>query len=670
MNLALARGRAFALAFALVMSSCLLGSSCGGDTLSVELRRVQPAADPDCGAPQDTITFQVTALGDFPASEVTTIGGPLSDGATVSLSQLPLDTRVLRVSVFGDVGPRVIGKTAPFDFEELDDGDELSVFMTPPEGMCPTGPPTRARTRPILARAGAGVLVAGGVDSAGAPVAAVELYDPATGGFEVIAESLYTAPGDGLVGATATAVAAGRGSGPRVVIAGGASSGYQVYDAAARQLSPEFLLAPGRIHHAALALDDSSVLLAGGCEPAGDPRDPCSPGQLHATTTIIDLQEGRALPGPPLMVPRQGGVLVRDSAETALYVGGVDDAGQPVTDIERIVIDGSRTGEVIAAGIPAGVALPLASGGVLAGLAPSQSAPSAGFVEIPPKGGQAIAVADAPSPRQGATIAQLQNGRALVIGGEASGEVMVYEPAGDRFRLLPITLDIADAGAAALDDGTVLVLGGRDGQGARAEAWIVRSDLIGPYSSGIDLTFGSEGAEIFQQWIPSNPAQVTIEPETADELAHAVITSSGVGGALPSDWAVIAGPRFSRVGIRVRARSVGGGLAIMTGFRGPDDYVALILLPGQDATLFALTAGELERLECAAQTVTTAALLERDDSAVIEVTLGDRSLSAAIDGSNVIECRDLTDLPVGLVGVGAVGSAGEAIRIDSIIVSR
>src|SRR5690606_23025731 len=108
--------------------------------------------------------------------------------------------------------------------DALDDGDTLSVFMAPPRGLCPTGPPAFARTRPVVARASAGALVAGGTDAQGEPVIAIEYYDPDTGSFAVALDDHYGVGEHGLVGASMTSL------GTQVVIAGGGVPAYQTYD--------------------------------------------------------------------------------------------------------------------------------------------------------------------------------------------------------------------------------------------------------------------------------------------------------------------------------------------------------------------------------------------------------------------------------------------------------
>lgn len=658
-------------------------AGCGGETISVELRRIVPTSDPTCGAPDDAVRMQITALGDFPADRVVSIGGQLTRGTRLDLASLPSATRVLRISVFDAQGLRTIGKTAPLSLGDLDDGDVIPVFMTPPGGLCPTGRPMHARAAPIVARAGSAVLIAGGVDVTGAPVAAVERYDPATGTFTVLAESLYTSPEDGLIGATATSVsgvgvvAAGRDDpDARVVIAGGPSSGYQVYDAASDEFSAELLLNPGRAHHAAVALDAQRVFLAGGCGLPLAADGSCVPGRLHTATTIIDLEAGRAKPGPDLLAPRLGGALIVERPGVVLYLGGVLDNGQPAPVAERVVIDGDGPGETFAAAA-AGPTVQLASGAVLAGLASSRIAPSDQMFVVPPGSNQPISAASAPVPRQGAAFAGLENGRVLVVGGEGSGDVLLYEPAQDRFdALMGATLALDDPGVVALDDGSVLVVGGAAAGEAQAAASIVRVDLEGPFSTGMDLSFGVEATSTLPHWIPSSPARSRIEPAMDGELAHAVITAEQpielipeTDTAIPSSWAVIAGPRLTRGQVRLRARSLGAGIAILLSFRGPREHLAVIFVPDREVSAAIVQPDAVAPVACNAETVTADELRDRSDSAAIEVTI-DSDLTATIDGRVVLRCSGVGPVTTGLVGVGAAGDPGDAIRVDSVSISR
>jgi hypothetical protein len=120
------------------LAACL--AACGGtDERSLTLVRVMPEADPGCGAAGDGITMLVNARGDFAPTEDSVEPITLTD-PTIAIDHFPATTRVLDLEVLGAGGLlRRVGRTAPFDVELLEDGDELPVFMAPPRGFCPTG---------------------------------------------------------------------------------------------------------------------------------------------------------------------------------------------------------------------------------------------------------------------------------------------------------------------------------------------------------------------------------------------------------------------------------------------------------------------------------------------------------------------------------------------------
>src|SRR5688500_7646790 len=184
------------------LATCLV--ACGGTAeRTLELVRVMPEADPACGAAGDGITMLVNARGDFAPNEDSVEPVTLSE-MTISIDHFPATTRVLDLEVLGAGGlRRRVGRTAPFDVELLEDGDRLPVFMAPERGFCPTGAAAGIpRDRPLAARAGSGVLIAGGMDGdvPPAPVTVVELYDPATGAFTALDEEFEQS----LIGASMT----------------------------------------------------------------------------------------------------------------------------------------------------------------------------------------------------------------------------------------------------------------------------------------------------------------------------------------------------------------------------------------------------------------------------------------------------------------------------------
>lgn len=628
----------------------------------IELRRVAPVADPLCGAPEDATTLVITALGDFAASEGTAVSQSVGQ-ARLDIDSFPAATRVVGVEVLGASGVlRAIGKTAPLELGALEDGAVVSVFMAPPRGTCPTGPPMHARTRPLVARAGQGALVAGGVGPDG-PVIAIERYEPASGRFELVTEDHYGRGQHGLIGASMTALGAGH---ERVVIAGGALPAYQVYDATTGELGAALLMSPGRAFHAAVALGDGQVLLAGGCS-ALDERAQCPPGSALRTSSIIDVEASAVRDGPALAVARIGGVAVREGANSVLLVGGVDDAGVPVAAMERLFLDGS--GSEVIDGAP-GVAAPLLGGGAVLALRAGSS--SAEAAVLPPGAAERVAAAPLPWPLADATLTPLEDGRVLVAGTRTDGRgaMLFYEPIRASFRALDASdaLPGRDHGAVRLGDGSVLLIGGSDETGPVARAAVARPDLTGPYTSDVAISFGDvERAALL---VPRDPAQTALVP-AADRPARYVVTSSGGQGGLPSEWAVIAGPVVATGRLDARLGVTGGGVALLLGYRDPERHGAVVMIPGQPATLYRVDRGVPEVARgCDGEVIAAEDLAPGDLSAEIAMDMDERAVHVRVGGATVLRCDGIEPLGAGHVGIGAVGASGAAVAIEFLAVAR
>jgi hypothetical protein len=665
-----------------LLALALLAGCASEDTRAITLVRVTPAADPACGAPADGRTLIIEALGDFPASEATARSIEVGAGEVADIASFPPGTRALTVEVIGAGGASsAVGQSVPFAgrLGDLPDGAEVPVLMAPPMGACPTGPPAVTRLRPLLARAGAGALVAGGVDAAGAPVHAVEYYDPATAAFTTLAERLYGTDEHGLAGASATTARDGR-----VVIAGGPVPAYQVYDPATGAFSAELFLNRGaRAFHAAVALDPGAgtrVLLAGGCsalEP-GAAGGACAPGTALRTTSILDLDAVTVDDGPDLMLARIGGVAIREPSGAVLLVGGVDAAGAPVTMAERVDPAGERPGQLVP-GLGAS-ATRLPSGSVLSAFAAVASAPGADGAVLPAGATTASPVLAAPGARAGVTLTTLPDGRVLALGG---GTPLVFEPIRNRFFRLPATeLDFVPAaaghvpehGALLLDDGAVLVLGGRlpdDGApGASPRAWIVRPELTGPWAGDASASFAD--LDFAGLAVPRDPRQGTFAAGGAADGAtpHYRLQSSASTG-LPSEWLILAGPIFGRVSIEAQIRAVRSGAAVLFGFRDAANHLALVMLPGQPASLFQIDAGAVRAIDtCASRIISADALAGGAESARVQVRVDARAVTAVLDGVEVMSCTGLDAPAPGHVGVGVLGATDATLRIDSLAARR
>ena len=655
---------------ALVAASA--GACSGADHRTVHLERVKPASDPSCGAPADARTLVITALGEFPATEATARAIEVGDdGPAIEVDGFPLATNSLEVEVRGFGGAvRAVGRTGLFSIDELDDGASVPVFMAPLDGFCPTGPPGQARDAPLAARAGPAVLIAGGSGDDGAPVDEVELYDPSTGQFSGLGAPLYGSDLDaGLTGATMTALPDGR-----VVVAGGAATAFQVYDPATSGFGAPQFLRQARALHAAVPLDADHLLLAGGCARLEGVA--CAAGSALSTSVVLTVSTGELADGPGLDRLRVGGSAVREADGRVLLVGGVDADGIPVTEAERIDLSGAGTSELVAdTGAAASL---LAGGGALTGFAPPEGPASQAAAVVPPGATRATAV-DSIEARAGAALAGLENGQVLVVGGsdaatdgEPAAEAALYTPAQGALEPLPNGPGVSRRGAAAvaLDDGSVLVIGGRGADGAAlADAWIFRPALIGPWSAGRSATFATLPSAA--PMVPRDPGRARIVAAEGTAPAHYRIESSGAGDALLSEWAILAGPRFTSLSLEASIAAEQGGAAVLLWFRDEATTALLALRPGQTAELLAVEAGEARALgTCTGETLGADDLAPGSGAGhqlAIEASGGE--LVASLDGRTVLSCR--VDPPArGMVGVAPLGGEGAVLRLDLISASR
>jgi hypothetical protein len=675
------RARIAALLVLTGLAGMAIGPGCtAGDSVTIRLVRVAPAADPACGAPGGGVALLVEALGDFPTSESTVRSIDVAAGAPVDITAFPPATRALTVEVIGAGGASsAVGHTLPFAgrvydrLDDLADGAEVPVLMAPPLGACPTGPPAGPRLRPLVARAGPGALVAGGVDGAGVPVQSVEYYDPATARFTTVADRLYGTAGHGLAGASATTLADGR-----VIIAGGPAPAYQIYDPATADFSSQLFLGDARAYHAAVALADADgggarMLVAAGCsELAADGT--CAPGTALRSTSIIDVDAARpATPGPALALPRIGGTAVLESPGTVLLLGGVDETGAPVTTAERIDLGGGEPGQLVEDLGDGAVAL--LSGSVLGAFAPAGAEPGLAGAVLPPGANEASPVPGVPG-RAGVTLTALHDGAVLALG---DGPPLLYEPIRNRFRELSAAgLDLAPApapagrgpehGAVLLDDGTVLVVGGRPAGGdpVAPRAWIVRPSLLGPWAGQVDARFDELDNALAA--VARDPRQGRLIRDERGAHYRMLASSST---ALPSEWVVLAGPVFGRVHVEARLRAANSGAAVLLGFRGARDHLAVSMRPGSPATLYRFDADGARPIEpCTAAIISASALAGDERAASIQVRVEERGLQAWLGDEEVLSCTGLEPLPAGHVGLGVIGTTDAELLVDSLTARR
>ncbi|HUS64860.1 MAG TPA: hypothetical protein VMZ28_09980 [Kofleriaceae bacterium] len=652
-----------ALRLARVAAVSVALAACGGaETRTIRVERVAPAADPDCGAPADARTILVTALGEFGATEGTVRSLDATDEGEVDIAGFPSETAVLEVEVLGLGGatPRAIGRTALFDVSALEDGAAVQVFMAPPQGVCPTGPPAVARDRPLAARLGPGVIVAGGRDEDGDPVDEVEYYDPATGALVPLGDVLYGGDADtGLAGASMTAMPDGR-----VVVAGGGATAFQIVDPVTRVAEPARFLRQGRAHHAAVALDADHVLLAGGC--ARLEGDGCAADSALATSSILSLDDGELDDGPALQRVRIGGRAIVEADGRVLLVGGVDEDGGLVTVAERI--DPAGGDGVLVDGAAGGEAAALAAGGALVGFAPDGAAPASVAAVVPPGGTSARPVGGGAVARAGATLTALEGGDVLIAGGAGEPPLAVYAPLRGEIDPLDAPLpELAGHAAVRLDDGSVFLVGGHDEVGdALAGAWIYRPDLVGPFTAGRSVTFATD--ESAAALVPRDPARGSRVAADDDTPAHYEIEATA-GGEVAREWAILAGPRFVDVSVEARVAADGGGAGILFWWESAARHAMVALEPGEAARVVVVEDGDAVSV-CSGERVDGGDLESPESGAAhdLVVSVDEGEIAVALDGREVLHCS-VDPLPGGQVGVAPLGD-GAVLRLDLLSAAR
>ncbi|HKE19013.1 MAG TPA: kelch repeat-containing protein [Kofleriaceae bacterium] len=176
---------------------------------------------------------------------------------------------------------------------------------------------------------GADVLVVGGRDETGLPVAQAELYRPLRQAFETVDGAVLLVPRWGH-----TAVRLPGGS---ILIIGGmtstaddptpvAVSTLELYDPVQGVFTDAGTMPPsaGLNGMSVSALPDGRVLLAGGVDAGGDPVATAFIARLDSLTGEVNVS-----PTDSLEVPRAGHGAAPLCDGTILVVGGTDDAGAP-----------------------------------------------------------------------------------------------------------------------------------------------------------------------------------------------------------------------------------------------------------------------------------------------------------------------------------------------------
>ncbi len=615
--------------------------ACSDPAARVKLEPVRPVEGSTCGDP--TNPTELVVIG-YARSGETVRTVPVD--AAVPIGDFPEDTEQLGVEVRIGGAAVAIGKTAPFDFTALPDGTTIPIFMAPPDGFCPVGNLRTARQAPLVARAGDGVLVVGGVDAAGNPLGSAERYDPATGHFvDVVVPSVLGE--DGFVGATLTSLPDGR-----VVLAGGPKDVVTIYNPTTHAFG-ESVLIESRAFHAAVAVADDQLLLLGGCSSIQ--AGACA-GVVRLGSKVYEITDAdtvrEAQPGTSLRAGRIGASIFDigagvDGKRTFVMAGGLPPpSGQPALDAADVFVLGASDATAIFGSFAHAVALD--GGAVLTAFAPDGDPPAGAASVFAPGITTARTVARAPDV-PGVRLVALENGRVAGIGGDPAGNIVRYDPMIDLWERVDAGGPVTSAPVLhRLDDGSVLVLGG---SAATAEAWIYRPPLVGA-SSGL-LTVVTAGPARANVLTPEDPATVT-------RMGTDWLLSTGDA---PLARALVGGPRMATGTAGVVAKVKAGGIGVVAQQTGPGHALLAELVPGAPARISQIDAGTQTTL-CTGKPV---AAFDPDTPETIGLEIADGRARVSRGGENQVTCEVGTD--VGAWGVAAIGPFGQ-LAVGSVNVRR
>ncbi|HEY4175739.1 MAG TPA: hypothetical protein VGM90_02845 [Kofleriaceae bacterium] len=621
--------------------------------------------DGACGVPSGAGSIRITA---FARSGTTTQA--LSQMETVAIDSFPADTEQIGVEVA--VGNGVIGaqgKTPPIDFNGLDDGATIKLFMAPPNGYCPTlKPMTEARLSPLVALTGGGVLIVGGQGAAGEWLTTAEYYDPLQSDFTpVTVPETFTLDNQlGFAGASLITLPDGRAA-----LTGGPISGLTIFDPATMKFSAPELIEP-RAFHGALAVDADHILLAGGC--ASIDQGMCGTERVSTRTYTVDNTLISAL-GPTLQAARIGASLFDlgiddNGAHAYLMAGGTPRAtiASDLADRFTLAAPGAQVQDATAVSVTHAQAVQLDGGSVLSTYAPDGTTDGTG---MPAPSGQSstigssglVATTSALGPaRDGARLVTLEDGRVLSVGGADDNSVLLYDPTRDRWDSVDITgegpspsfttPDSAEHPRGRLDrptmirlgDGSVLVLGGvvhalRTPPEALAtsDAWIFRPSLVGPASGSTTVLPGSS----------TSAALTPIDPSTMARTPELAIAGSGVPAR-----ALVGGPRRASGSVQANVRVLGGGVALIAQQLPSGSALFGELLPGSTARIVRREGGQTH-VNCSGSKVPT---FDPEVPVTIRLEVSSGSARLLLNGDVLATC-DLDRSDRGAWGLAALVSS-------------
>jgi hypothetical protein len=600
-----------------------------------------------CGQPDGANLVKVTA---FTASGEQNQLVALDE--TLAIADFPADTEQIGVEVIvGGGATGAAGKSAPLVFDALPDGATIPVFMAPPDGFCAVGEMTEPRAQPLVARAGDGVLIVGGMGPAG-PLSTAEYYDPATATFSPVEVPQVLADPQGFVGTALAALPDGR-----VALIGGPHNAFTVFDPKVRAFANDPALIDSRAFHAALAVGDQDVLVAGGClavvdkQCAGDPQREMlryhvtkisTPDQIAVLPMTENLRVGAQLFDLGIQL---------DGRHPYLLAGGSGDPGLS----DRFTLD---PGE-IATTLPGGhaQAVMLDGGAVFTAFGGAAAAAADGTASIYAPDASAATPVKGTSGDPRVRLIALEDGRVIGFGGDPMGHVQIYDPTHDAWTSeTPSSIDplglLTAPSLVRLADGAVLVLGGA----VSTHALLYRPSLVGPAAGSVTALPAMEG--LLGVLTAPDPTTVT-RPTTPPAW---LLTSPG--DALTAR-ALVGGPRTATGSVRAIVHVGAGGVALIAQQTAPGQAIVAELAPDQPPRLVQLDAGAEHQVCSQPPAVAAFAPTAR---VTLRLAISDHDARLSIDDREVLAC-DLVATARGAWGIASLG-AGAQISVDSVTVAR
>jgi hypothetical protein len=626
----------------LVLYACMLAAcgGCGEDPARVRLVPVRPVETGSCGNERPRPS-ELVVIAYAPSGEELR---PIPVDEAIPIGDFPEDTEQIGVEARLAGSTIAVGKTAPIVFRDLPDGTTLPIFMAPPDGFCPVGDMRSARRAPLVARAGDGVLIVGGLDGDGNPLKTAERYDPATGTFvDVVVPALLGQ--NGFVGATLTSLPDGR-----VVIAGGPQAVASIYNPATHAFG-ESVLIESRAFHAALATDGNELLLLGGCS-AIEMGGCAATGVFRLGSKLYeasDVDTVRELaPSTTLRAGRIGAKVFDigpqlDGKRSFVIAGGLPPRSGP-PDAADVFAVGASDAVAISGSFFAAAALD--GGAVLTAFAPDGD-PANGTAAVFPPSADARPIARAPD-LVGARLVSLENGRVVAIGGDAGGDITRYDPTIDAWERVDAEGPVVTAPVThRLDDGSVLVLGG---DAISNRAFVYRPPLLGATSGSVNVTpIGPARANVLT---PSDPTAVT---RGVDWLL--------ASGAAPFARALVGGPRMATGTMTIRAKVKAGTVGLVAQQTGPGRAIVVELDPAAPSRVTLFDGGTQTTL-C---TGDIAGAFDRDTSVTLTLEVSGNTVRARRDAAELVTCEVAG--VAGAWGVAAIGPGAE-VAIETVSLVR